>query len=265
MTINLSPPGPEQLAEDAFEAPKRDWHKRYSVPRRMSERRITVRPYESFRDRRENDKPHITYGYAALSTERKHVDDDEYNQEGCSTPPSPSTFSIYGDDPGPSSICEQPVGAQADIFIASLGDKNRCTLKKFLENSPRQENHYFMWIKDHKADKFTVISIKTLENHLKSSQRVRRVKWRQMSTERMSIYRYSLPAITYEKSKRVCECVMRRKKMWMIATWLTFILLLCVIVVVGSLSPEERIHPYLHYNASATQIALHNLRNMSIG
>ncbi|VDO08907.1 unnamed protein product [Haemonchus placei] len=104
MTINLSPPGPEQLAEDAFEAPKRDWHKRYSVPRRMSERRITVRPYESFRDRRENDKPHITYGYAALSTERKHVDDDEYNQEGCSTPPSPSTFSIYGDDPGPSSV-----------------------------------------------------------------------------------------------------------------------------------------------------------------
>ncbi|VDO55372.1 unnamed protein product [Haemonchus placei] len=124
-----------------------------------------------------------------------------------------------------------------------------------------------MWIKDHEADKFTVISIKTLENHLKSSQRVLRVKWRQILTERMPIYRYNLPAITYEKSKRMCECVMRRKKMWMIATWLTSTSQLCVIVVVGSLSPEERIHPYLHYNASATQKqqTLHNLRNMNIG
>lgn len=53
-------------------------------------------------------------------------------------------------------ICEQPVGAQADVFIASLGEKNRHVLKKFLENSPRQENQYFMWIKDHKADKVAV-------------------------------------------------------------------------------------------------------------
>ncbi|KAK6019721.1 hypothetical protein OSTOST_14637 [Ostertagia ostertagi] len=236
MTINLSPPS-EQLPEEAFEEPKRDWHKRFSVPRRMSERRITIRPYESFRC------PHISA--------------------------SPSIFSIYGDDPGhlisDIQICEQPVGAQADVFIASLGERNRRTLKKFLENSPRQENHYFMWIKDQKSDKFTVISIKTLENHLKSSQRVRRVKWRHMSADRMSVYRYSLPAITYQKSKHACECVMRRKKMWLLGTWLTFILLLCVIVVLGSLSPEERMHPYLHYNATVTQVTLQTLRNISIG
>ncbi|KAK6017738.1 hypothetical protein OSTOST_16736, partial [Ostertagia ostertagi] len=216
-------------------------------------------------DRKESDNPHITYGFAALSTEGKHVTDDENTQSGARTSPSPSIFSIYGDDPGPSTICEQPVGAQADVFIASLGERNRRTLKKFLENSPRQENHYFMWIKDQKSDKFTVISIKTLENHLKSSQRVRRVKWRHMSADRMSVYRYSLPAITYQKSKHACECVMRRKKMWLLATWLTFILLLCVIVVLGSLSPEERMHPYLHYNATVTQVTLQTLRNISIG
>ncbi|KAK5968049.1 hypothetical protein GCK32_001341 [Trichostrongylus colubriformis] len=260
MTISLSPRS--ELSKDTLEPPPRDWHKRFSVPRQTSERKITIRPYESFRDRTEADTPKITYGFAALSTQGKHVVDEE---SGGRASPTPSIFSIYGDDPGPSTICEQPVGAQADVFIASLGERNRRTLKRFLESSPRRENHYFIWIKDHKADKFTVISIKTLENHLKSTHRVRRVKWRLLSADRTPVYRYSMPAITYEKSKHAWDCIMRRKKMWLLATWLTFILFLCVIVVLGSLSPEERVHPYLHYNATLTQITLQNLRNISIG
>ena len=47
----------------------------------------------------------------------------------------------------------------------------------------------------------TIISLKTLENHLKSNKKVQRVKWRHLSSERVSIYRYSLPALTYQKSK----------------------------------------------------------------
>ncbi|WKY06565.1 hypothetical protein Q1695_006611 [Nippostrongylus brasiliensis] len=257
MTVTLSPYAGE-LPPAELEPPKRNWTKRFSVPRQSSERRVTIRPYESFRDRKGDDKPHITYGYAALSKEGA-------SGEGGRSSPTPSIFSIYGDDPGPSTICEQPVGAQADVFIASLGEKNRHTLKKFLENSPRQENQYFLWIKDHKADKFTVISIKTMENHLKSSNRIRRVKWRHLSTERLSIYRYSLPAITYEKSKKACDCIMRRKKTWLLGTWLTFILFLCIIVVLGSLSPEERMHPYLHFNNTVSQITIQSLRNISIG
>ncbi|KAE9412007.1 hypothetical protein Angca_002031, partial [Angiostrongylus cantonensis] len=54
-------------------------------------------------------------------------------------------------------MCEQPVGAQADVFIASLGDKNLHLLRTFLENSHRQENQYFIWIKDHNVDKVLIL------------------------------------------------------------------------------------------------------------
>ncbi|KAL6737634.1 hypothetical protein Aduo_011261 [Ancylostoma duodenale] len=264
MTVGLAPNAGEM--PPVMPAPKRDWHKRFSVPRQMSERRVTIRPYESFRDRKDTEKPQIKFGFAALSTEgnRREESVEDENTAGRASP-APSIFSIYGEDPGPSTICEQPVGAQADVFIASLGEKNRHILKKFLENSPRQENQYFMWVKDLKTDKFTVISIKTLENHLKSTHRVRRVKWRHLSSDRVSVYRYSIPAITYEKSKRACDCVARRKKLWLLATWLSFILFLCIIVVLGSLNPEDRTHPYLHYNSTSTQLTLQTLRNISIG
>uniref|UniRef100_A0A183FU84 SEA domain-containing protein n=1 Tax=Heligmosomoides polygyrus TaxID=6339 RepID=A0A183FU84_HELPZ len=176
---------------------------------------------------------------------------------------TPSVFSIYGDEAGPSTICEQPVGAQADVFIASLGEKNRHVLKKFLENSPRQR---FSWREKSTRSQEISREFATARKPIfHSSQRVRRVKWRHLSTDRMSIYRYSLPAITYEKSKRICDCIMRRKKVWLLGTWLTFILFLCVIVVLGSLSPEDRMHPYVHFNSTVTQITLQSLRNISIG
>ncbi|KAK6752696.1 hypothetical protein RB195_003858 [Necator americanus] len=263
MTVGLAPNAGE--LPPVIPAPKRDFNKRFSVPRQASERRVTIRPYESFRDRRETEKPQITFGFAALSTEGNKQEEDEEGTSADRASPAPSIFSIYGEDPGPSTICEQPVGAQADVFIASLGEKNRHVLKKFLENSPRQENQYFMWIKDQKTNKFTVISIKTLENHLKSTHRVRRVKWRHLSADRVSVYRYSIPAITYQKSKNFCDCVMRRKKLWLLGTWVSFILFLCVIVVLGSLNPDDRTHPYLHYNSSSTQLTIQALRNISIG
>lgn len=129
----------------------------------------------------------------------------------------------------------------------------------------------FLWINptpfeiNSSSFQFTVISIKTLENHLKSTHRVRRVKWRHLSSDRVSVYRYSIPAITYEKSKLACDCVVRRKKLWLLGTWLSFILFLCIIVVLGSLNPEDRTHPYLHYNSTSTQLTLQTLRNISIG
>lgn len=50
-------------------------------------------------------------------------------------------------------ICEQPVGAQADVFIASLGEKKLTQIKKFLDSTPRDEHMYFLWVKDSSCNK----------------------------------------------------------------------------------------------------------------
>ncbi|VDM53286.1 unnamed protein product [Angiostrongylus costaricensis] len=171
--------------------------------------------------------------------------------------PTSSIFSIHGGGPGPSKVCEQPVGAQADVFIASLGDKNLHLLRKFLENSQRQENQYFIWIKDHNVDKFTVISVKTLENHLKSAHRVRRVKWHHTSSsDMMSVYRYSLPQMTYYKSKHTCDWILRQKKLCISIVWFIFILSLCIIIVLGSAKSDDVTHHYLRNKNNFTQFAL---------
>ncbi|CCD63384.3 Ras-associating domain-containing protein [Caenorhabditis elegans] len=227
--------------------------KRFSLVHMPSkqERRVTIRPYESFRERKEDKKDSITFGYAALSTNEDESRRDLEMEDGRPVSPSPSIFSIYGDEPGPSTICEQPVGAQADVFIASLGEKKLNQIKKYLDSTPREEHMYFLWVKDTECNKITVISIKTLENHLKNDSRVRRVKWRHLSSERVSIYRYSLPAITYEKSKMCKECMCRHKKLCLLLVWLAFVLFLCLVVVLGSLSPDDRTHPFAH-NQSRT-------------
>ncbi|PIC33497.1 hypothetical protein B9Z55_013453 [Caenorhabditis nigoni] len=227
--------------------------KRFSLVHMPSkqERRVTIRPYESFRERKEEKPDTITFGYAALSTNEDESRKDLEMDEGRPSSPSPSIFSIYGDEPGPSTICEQPVGAQADVFISSLGEKKLTQIKKYLDSTPREEHMYFLWVKDSECNKITVISIKTLENHLKNDSRVRRVKWRHLSSERVSIYRYSLPAITYEKSKLCKECLCRHKKLCLLLVWLAFVLFLCLVVVLGSLSPDDRSHPFAH-NQSKT-------------
>ncbi|VDM80680.1 unnamed protein product [Strongylus vulgaris] len=66
MTVGLAPNAGE--LPTVLPAPKRDFNKRFSVPRQLSERRVTIRPYESFRDRRDSEIPQITFGFAALST-----------------------------------------------------------------------------------------------------------------------------------------------------------------------------------------------------
>ncbi|CAL2039973.1 unnamed protein product [Caenorhabditis brenneri] len=215
------------------------------------ERRVTIRPYESFRERKDEKPDTLTFGYAALSTNEDDSRKDMDMEDGRPISPSPSIFSIYGDEPGPSVTCEQPVGAEADVYISSIPEKKLAEIKKFIDSTPREENQYFIWVKDSATNKITVISIKTLENHMKNDSRVRRVKWRHLSSERVSIYRYSLPAITYEKSKLCKECLCRHKKLCLLLVWLAFVLFLCLVVVLGSLSPDDRAHPFAH-NQSKT-------------
>ncbi|PAV91960.1 hypothetical protein WR25_06095 [Diploscapter pachys] len=229
--------------------------KRFSVPRQLSERRVTIRPFDSFRERRDDPKQRITFGYAALSCEaaQRKKSEADGNFPNCPPSPSPSIFSIYGDNPGPSTICEQPTGAQADVFIASLSEKSKEELRKFIKTAPpAEERMYFVWIRDIASDKpneneqliwlklqITIVSLKNLENNLSNKHRIRRVKWRHLSAERESVYRYSIPALTLEKSQMLKACILRNKKITLIVCWLIFVMFLCLLVIVGSLNPNQ--------------------------
>jgi hypothetical protein len=84
--------------------------------------------------------------------------------------------------------CNRPVGILADQFLQSIADKHKEKLKKFLEKEKPQDGEYYVWIREDSTMKTTVLSLKTLENHFKNEQ-VKRVKWRHLSIDRMSIYR----------------------------------------------------------------------------
>lgn len=70
------------------------------------------------------------------------------------------------------------------------------------------------------------------------------MKWRNLSTGRVSVYRYSLPAITAQKRKECSECIFKHKKLCLLGVWLSFVIFLCIIVVLGSLNPDEERGPY---------------------
>ncbi|CAJ0568903.1 unnamed protein product, partial [Mesorhabditis spiculigera] len=215
--------------------------KRFSVPAKLApvakangERRVTlVRPCESFREGKE--KHAIQFGYAALNAEFNETDPT------CSQDPGCSVFTIFNGEEHKHTVCQQPVGQQADLFISTLSEKSKTQLKKFLDNAPRQDNEYFVWVRDTSSQVVTVLSIKTLENHLKTKGGIRRVKWRHLSTERLSIYRYSLPAIT-GKGARVRECLVGHRKICLLIVWLLFVLLICVTVIIGSSTSNDQMH-----------------------
>lgn len=55
----------------------------------------------------------------------------------------------------------------------------------------------------------------------------------------------------FQKSKMCKECMCRHKKLCLLLVWLAFVLFLCLVVVLGSLSPDDRTHPFAH-NQSRT-------------
>uniref|UniRef100_A0A915DCB7 Uncharacterized protein n=1 Tax=Ditylenchus dipsaci TaxID=166011 RepID=A0A915DCB7_9BILA len=105
--------------------------------------------------------------------------------------------------------CHQPIGSQADEFIESLSDKHKDCIKKYLEKEKPDDGEAYLWIREDATMKTTVLSLKALENHFKNSERVRRVKWRHLSSDRISIYRYSLPIISTKFRLRVAHFLSR--------------------------------------------------------
>ncbi|KAI1726292.1 hypothetical protein DdX_03005 [Ditylenchus destructor] len=159
--------------------------------------------------------------YAAL-------DDDEGNS---TEQPMAVFFIRFSDRHVLPMYCQRPTGIQADAFIQSLSERHKDILKKFREREKPEEGESYIWIRDNSTMATTVLSLKTLENHFKHNDRVRRVKWRHLSVDRMSIYRYSLPIIGTKFRLRVAHCLSRHYRCCILCVWCMVILFVSVGIV----------------------------------
>ncbi|KAK0397917.1 hypothetical protein QR680_002336 [Steinernema hermaphroditum] len=132
--------------------------------------------------------------------------------------------------------CFCPTGAQADLFVQSLHEKHREKLRKFTEQYAPNDDQYHVWIKDGATDQTTVVSIKTLENHFKNgADGVRRVKWRHLSIDRISVYRYSVPEISSRFRLRVNHFCSSYKRYCFLLVWLIVVVMICLTVVLSAM------------------------------
>ncbi|CAD5219100.1 unnamed protein product [Bursaphelenchus okinawaensis] len=140
--------------------------------------------------------------------------------------------------------CECLSGREADVFLEALGDKNRDKIQKYLEKEEPDIGEYHIWIRNDDTSQVTVVSIKALENHFRS-ERVKRVKWRHMSLDKASIYRYSVPVITTKFRLRIVHFLSRNYRCCILCVWcfvIFFISIGIVLTVIVGSTPIAR--PY---------------------
>uniref|UniRef100_A0A1I8AVD2 LEM domain-containing protein n=1 Tax=Steinernema glaseri TaxID=37863 RepID=A0A1I8AVD2_9BILA len=182
----------------------------------------------------------ISYGYATSSMNFQPrapsaIDNGSLEQGGGHD--HQSVFFIQNDEkrlvPMP---CFCPTGAQADLFVQSLHEKHREKLRKFTEQHLPNEDQYHVWIRDSETDQTTAVSIKTLENHFKNgADGVRRVKWRHLSMDRISVYRYSVPEISSRFRLRVNHFCSSYKRYCFLLVWLIVVVVICLTVVLSAM------------------------------
>ncbi|GMT24254.1 hypothetical protein PFISCL1PPCAC_15551, partial [Pristionchus fissidentatus] len=202
--------------------------------RRFSIARVE-KAVDDFKDRRsksssdkpsKGDKTPFTSGFASLTNSNKGEDG-----AGCWSEPVNCAMKAEN--------CEQLVGRTAEEYLEGLNEKQRNALRKTIENDEeRKEEEYFMWMSKGPGTKMAVVSVKCVENYL-SGQRGRRVKWRNISTGRVSIYRYSIAVIPIGFGTRVARWIRKHRKLCLILVWLSFVALICLTVVVGSIGNES--------------------------
>lgn len=210
-------------------------HRRISIAR-------VEKAVESFRDRRtksssekpsKGEKTPFTCGFAALTN-----NSDEEDGGGCWSEPVNSAMK--------EEKCEQLVAKSAEDYLDALTEKQRNLLRKTIDNGERKDEEYFMWLSKGPGSKMAIVSVKCVENHL-AGQGGRRVKWRNVSTGRVSIYRYSMAVIPIGFGTRVARSIRKHRKLCLILVWLSFVALICLTVVLGSIgndsSPSEGTTP----------------------
>ncbi|GMS95816.1 hypothetical protein PENTCL1PPCAC_17991 [Pristionchus entomophagus] len=210
-------------------------HRRISIAR-------VEKAVESFRDRRSkssSEKPSkgekipFTCGFASLTN-----NNDEENEGGCWSEPVNSAMK--------EDKCEQLVAKSAEDYLEGLTEKQRNILRKRIGNGERKEEEYFMWLRKGPGTKMAILSVKCVENHLAGGGG-RRVKWRNVSTGRISIYRYSIAVLPVGLGTRMARSIRQHRKLCLILVWLSFVALICLTVVLGSIgndvSPSEGTTP----------------------
>nr|CAD2202492.1 unnamed protein product [Meloidogyne enterolobii] len=128
--------------------------------------------------------------------------------------------------------CYRPQGAQADQFIQSLSEKCRESIRKFLEKESPDDGECYLWVRDDVNMKTNILSLTFLQNHFKS-EHIRRVKWRHLSVDKVSIYRYSLPVITTKFRLRFAHFLSRHYRCCILGVWCMVILCISVGIVLS--------------------------------
>ncbi|TMS37521.1 hypothetical protein L596_004434 [Steinernema carpocapsae] len=197
----------------------------------------------------------ISYGYATSSVnfQPRAASFSENPQAELADPQDYQTvFFIQNEDkrlvPMP---CYCPTGAQADLFVQGLYEKHREKLRKFTEQHLPSSEQYHVWIKDGDTDQTTVLSIKTLENHFKNGvDGVRRVKWRHLSIDRITVYRYSVPEISSRFRLRANHFFSSYKRYCFLFVWLVVVVMICLTVVLSAMCCTSSSNSNYHINVS---------------
>uniref|UniRef100_A0A915NJS5 Uncharacterized protein n=3 Tax=Meloidogyne TaxID=189290 RepID=A0A915NJS5_9BILA len=120
----------------------------------------------------------------------------------------------------------------ADQFIQSLSEKCRESIRKFLEKESPDDGECYLWVRDDVNMKTNILSLTFLQNHFKS-EHIRRVKWRHLSVDKVSIYRYSLPVITTKFRLRFAHFLSRHYRCCILGVWCMVILCISVGIVLS--------------------------------
>ncbi|KAE9556561.1 hypothetical protein FO519_000255 [Halicephalobus sp. NKZ332] len=128
--------------------------------------------------------------------------------------------------------CHQPVGEEADQFLQNIGNRYKERLKKFIENEKGEESEHYVWIKTDFSGKTTILSLTQLANHF-NNDKVKRVKWRHLSIDRITVYRYSVPIITTKFRLRVMHFLSRNYRCCILCVWCFVILFISIGIVLS--------------------------------
>uniref|UniRef100_A0A7E4V1Y0 Neur_chan_LBD domain-containing protein n=1 Tax=Panagrellus redivivus TaxID=6233 RepID=A0A7E4V1Y0_PANRE len=208
--------------------------------------------------------PVISFGYASAAPNfRKHSEDCELGPSTSNIETLPSSEE-HGDSSqtglfylrtsekrSMEAHCHQPVGTEADHILESIGNRYKERLRRFIENEKPEEGEHYVWIQSEVSGRTTVLSITQLENHF-NNDKVKRVKWRHLSIDRISVYRYSVPIITTKFRLRMVHFLSQNYRCCILCVWCFVILFISlgiiVSVVFGSL-PYNSSTPFRNVTA----------------
>lgn len=128
--------------------------------------------------------------------------------------------------------CHQPVGVEADQFLDNITNRYKEKIRKYLETEIAEDSEQYLWIQTEGNGKMTVLSLTQLKNHF-SHEKTKRVKWRHLSMDRITVYRYSVPVITTKFRLRVVHFFTQNYRCCILCVWFFVILFISIGIVLS--------------------------------